>query len=76
MKKLQFADLKVGQKVFVKYDRSGATWCDEVDAINIDGIETVCQDEKGLHTVDKNGAPLHDLDHYLEVEAIEIFEVK
>lgn len=76
MKKLHYADLEVGQKVFVKYDRSSATWCEEVNAINIDGIETVYQNEKGPYLIDQNGSPLYDLEHYLEIEGIEIFEMR
>lgn len=71
MKKLQLADLKVGQAVYVKYDRSYSTWFNP--EYNVDGMELVGADEKGLYLIDRNGGKLHDLDHYLEVEAIEIF---
>lgn len=76
MDRISVCNLVEGEKVFVMYDKSDSTWMPEVKEINRDGIETVTADKVGNSIlVDVNGARLSEIAHYLEVEAIEIYDI-
>ena len=74
---LNYNDLEEGMEVLVVYDKSDSTWVPEIRPYLFDGIEKVHADKTGnLYLVDKNGSHLTDVQHYLNIEGIEIFAVE
>lgn len=77
MKELKYSDLHKEQKVFVEYEKDGCVWMEETRKAIHDGIETVKEADNGeLYLVDSKGSILTDVEHYLEIEGIKIYEVE
>lgn len=74
MRKLNYDEIKNYKKVYVKYEKDGTVWFKP--ELNTDGIEDVFIDEElEIYTIDKKGSRLTDLERYIEIGGVEVYEI-